>query len=107
MSATNEKRCEHGMPVGTDEACSYCQEPISPASAQCSAADFRIEQLTRALHIALRSITGTGTLAMNAKLIARHAIEHHGAKGDLWKLSPNDQRPGTEPRRGSAATNVK
>lgn len=37
MSATNEKRCEHGMPVGTDEACPYCQEPISPASARCSA----------------------------------------------------------------------
>lgn len=32
MSATNEKRCEHGMPVGTDEACPYCQEPRSLAA---------------------------------------------------------------------------
>ena len=37
MSATNEKRCEHGMPVGTDEACPYCSEPSSSATETGSA----------------------------------------------------------------------
>jgi hypothetical protein len=47
MSATHEKRCEHGMPVGTDEACPYCPEPISLAAMPGSASDYNPSKCLR------------------------------------------------------------
>lgn len=42
MSATNENRCKHGMPVGTGEACPYCPEPSSlSAMAGCGSSIFQ------------------------------------------------------------------
>lgn len=88
--------------VCNDTVCEWCKEQhyVSADEPTGSVADFRIEQLSRALHIAMLAITGTATLAMNARSIARHAIEHHGAKGDLWKLPPNDPSSATAEQKG-------
>jgi hypothetical protein len=48
--------------------------------------DFQIEQLTRALHIALNQIDGNDARKASARQIVKHALEEHGASGDLWSL---------------------